>query len=201
MHLNINHLTKNPIVLVSVVMAVVGWFIAFIGACILGASAGGFWWTVIFELLLVAGLLFSIFKKVFHQYKVMFLVFLAVSIAMLTGNIDGLMHQYTGGAQAAGAGAVILIVMQFFWVILFGSTEESAVYQFVYSGLASSVSHNSMNNMQSSAKESKVALSSPEANSHYSQHQPSIASIPAPHMTPPPTTPHQTFMATALHPC
>lgn len=39
-------------------------------------------------------------------------MFLAVSIAMLTGNIDGLMHQYTGGAQAAGAGAVILIVMQ-----------------------------------------------------------------------------------------
>lgn len=35
-----------------------------------------------------------------------------MSIALLTGAIDGLMHYNTGGAQAAGAGAVILIVMQ-----------------------------------------------------------------------------------------
>lgn len=31
---------------------------------------------------------------------------------MLTSNIDGLMSRYTGGALAAGAGAIILIVMQ-----------------------------------------------------------------------------------------
>lgn len=75
------------------------------------------------------------------------------------------------------------------------------MYQFVYSGLASSVSQNGAGNMQSSPKESKVALSSPEATSHYSQHQPSVASIHTPHIHPPTPTPHQSFMATALHPC
>lgn len=38
---------------------------------------------------------------------------------MLTGNINGLMNWYTGGAQAAGAGAVMLIVMQVKYIYLF----------------------------------------------------------------------------------
>lgn len=40
------------------------------------------------------------------------MVFLGISISMLTGTIDGLMSYSSGGNQAAGAGAVILIVMQ-----------------------------------------------------------------------------------------
>lgn len=212
-HFNLSHITKNPIVLVSVIMSAVGWFIAFIGTCILGRFAGGFWWTIIYELLLIGGILFSVFKQVFHQYRMMFLIFLGVSIALLTGAIDGLMRYNTGGAQAAGAGAVIMIVMQFFWVILFGSTEDSAVYQFIYSGLVSPVSQNGVGNIHGSPKESKVALSSPEAGSQYSHHQ-SIGSIHntsmqhtsptiATHATalsPPQHQPPSKIMATALHP-
>lgn len=73
--------------------------------------------------------------------------------------------------------------------------------QFVYSGLASGVSQNGVGNTQSSDKESKIALSSPEANIRYSQHRASVASVNIPHTPPPPPTPHQTYMATALHPC
>lgn len=73
---------------------------------------------------------------------------------------------------------------KFFWVILFGSTEDSVVYQFIYSGFVSPVSQNNQNGL--SPKESKVALSSPEASSHYQMHQPSVASIPAHHQEQPP---------------
>ncbi|GAN03246.1 osmosensor protein [Mucor ambiguus] len=147
-----------------------------------------------------------------------FLVFLGISISMLTGTIDGLIHYTSGGNQAAGAGAVILIVMQFFWVILFGSTEDSLVYQFIYSGFVSPVSQNGVNigmHGNGSPKESKVALSSPEAASYHThQQQPSIASIhqhhhqspvmnspivvsPSPGMAPQQA---QKLTATALHP-
>ncbi|GAA5804395.1 hypothetical protein HPULCUR_009884 [Helicostylum pulchrum] len=189
-----------------------GWFIAFIGTCILGRSAGGLWWTVFYELFFLIGLFFTIFKQIFHQYQIMFALLLGISISMLTSNIDRLMVWHTGGAQAAGAGAVILIVMQFFWVILYGSTEESAVYQFVDSGIVSPVSQNGVGNIRGSPKESKLALSSPEANSHYNHNQASVASIniPMSHNSSPPTpAPHQVsqqapdvqkIMATALHP-
>lgn len=49
----------------------IGWIIAFIGACILGSSAGGFWWTVFFELFFLGGLFFTIYKQIFYQYRVM----------------------------------------------------------------------------------------------------------------------------------
>jgi hypothetical protein len=40
------------------------------------------------------------------------LIFLGISISLLTSTINGLMADNTGAYQAAGAGAVILIVMQ-----------------------------------------------------------------------------------------
>lgn len=113
---------------------------------------------------------------------------------------------------------------KFFWVILFGSTEDSLVYQFIYSGLVSPVSQNAVNmgmHGNGSPKESKVALSSPEATGYHThQQQPSIASIPQHHQhlqhhqspvmnspivasSSPGMAPQQAqnLAATALHPC
>lgn len=40
------------------------------------------------------------------------MIFLGVSIALLTQALNGLIYSYSPGAQVAGAGAVIVIVMQ-----------------------------------------------------------------------------------------
>jgi hypothetical protein len=74
------------------------------------------------------------------------------------------------------------------------------VYQFIYSGFGSPVSHQAGgigSNINGSPKESKVALSSPEANSHYNQ---SVASV---HQQTPPAVTEQPpkMMVSALHPC
>ncbi|KAI9277479.1 hypothetical protein BY458DRAFT_532634 [Sporodiniella umbellata] len=161
MRLNVTHITKNPLVLVSIFLASIGWLLAFVGACII-KRAGVFWWIVIYELLLLCGILFSIFRQVFHHYQLSFLVFLGVSIALLTSSISGLLNVDYVGYQVAGAGSVILIVMQFFWVILFGSTEDSAVYQYIYSG-------HTVNNHYT-AKESKLALATVNEEEHPHEH-------------------------------
>ena len=101
---------------------------------------------------------------------------------------------------------------KFFWVILFGSTEESLVYQFIYSGFVSPVSQNVVNigmhgsNGSPKDRESKIALSSPEAISYHThQQQPSIASIhqqsPVPTSGMAPSPQQQILTAIALHPC
>jgi hypothetical protein len=59
------------------------------------------------------------------------------------------------------------------------------VYQFIYSEFVSPVSQN---NNGLSPKESKVALSSPEASNHYQTHQPSVSSIPQQHQQSPLST-------------
>ncbi|CEP14411.1 hypothetical protein [Parasitella parasitica] len=172
MQLNTTHITKNPIILASAIMSVIGWLIAFVGACVIG-KAGLLWWIVIYELLLLGAIFFSIYRNVFHHHQIMFLAFLGISISLLTTTISGLMGYDSAGNQAAGAGAVILIVMQFFWVIVFGSSEESIVFQIVYSGFTFPRSQNTAAiGLHGSPKESKVALSSPEATGYaHQQHQ------------------------------
>ncbi|KAI8990782.1 hypothetical protein BDF20DRAFT_787605, partial [Mycotypha africana] len=133
MMLTIAHVRRNPILLVSAIMAMIGWLIMFVGGCIIG-RAGVLWWIIIYELLLIGGIFFCIFREVFHQYLSMFLIFLGVSISFLTSAISGLIAYRWSGDQAASAGAIILIIMQFFWVILFGSAPDSGVSQFIYSG-------------------------------------------------------------------
>lgn len=84
-------------------------------------------------------------------------------------------------------------------MIVFGSTEESAVYQFIYSQSGPVSQTNNVHHQGGSPKESKVALSSPEATSQYSQNHPSVASIPVMQQPQPQQPPK--IMATALHPC
>ncbi|KAG1053659.1 hypothetical protein G6F46_006958 [Rhizopus delemar] len=151
MRLTLAHITQNPIMMVSTALSIIGWFIAFIGTCIIG-KAGVFWWIIVYELLLLIGILFSIYKQIFHHYQLVFLVFLSVSISLLTSAINGLLNSYSIGYQVAGSGSVILIVMQFFWVILFGSTEDSVVFQYIYSGQVPQT--------YDTSKESKLALAS-----------------------------------------
>ncbi|KAI9481374.1 MAG: hypothetical protein EXX96DRAFT_566459 [Benjaminiella poitrasii] len=199
MQLSTAHITKNPIVLASAFMSAIGWLITFIGACIIG-RAGGIWWIVIYELLLVGGILFSTWRQVFHHYQVMFIVFLGVSIALLTSTIDGLLSYKSNGNQTAGAGAIILVIMQYFWVILFGSTKESWVYRIVYSGVVNTNANNAvnMNSIHGSPKESKVALSSPEATNDEHHSTVNIHQNISPVMMPQPQT---TISVVALHPC
>lgn len=106
-----------------------------------------------------------------------------------------------------------LKLQQFFWVILYGSTEDSAVYQAIYSTRISHVSPNV--NIGLTPKESKVALSSPEASGHYTHQSVSSVHHGQPIMTPthlvattpPPSAPPasmpqpQKSTAVALHPC
>ncbi|KAI7880872.1 hypothetical protein K492DRAFT_225783 [Lichtheimia hyalospora FSU 10163] len=57
---------------------------------------------------------------------------LAISIAMLTLLIEMFLSRGGGGSKAAAAGACVLVIMQYMWVFIFGSTEQSSVHGTVY---------------------------------------------------------------------
>jgi hypothetical protein len=53
------------------------------------------------------------------------LTFLAVSIAYLTGSIGTFVYSSNAAAAALSAGMIIMIIMQFLWVFVFGAEENS----------------------------------------------------------------------------
>ncbi|KAI8082766.1 uncharacterized protein BX664DRAFT_339007 [Halteromyces radiatus] len=138
MSLNITHVTRNPIVFSSAIIVAVGWFILFIGTCISGFK-GVVWWIIIYELGLILGIFYVLMKSAFPDYRLLILTCLAISITLLIQTIDSHLHVGMGSAKASAAGGIMIITMQFFWVIVFGSTPESWFHSAVY-GLPSSSS-------------------------------------------------------------
>jgi len=131
MAFDISNVTGNPIILLSGIFATIGWFIAFVAACIF-QLLGGYWWTIIYELLLLGGILFVIASDGLPQYRLVILSFLSISIGMLTSLISGFLSISATSAQAIGAGGIFMIIVQFIWVVIFGSDESSAVNRSVY---------------------------------------------------------------------
>jgi SHO1 osmosensor len=62
------------------------------------------------------------------------LTLLAISIVYLTYVIPLMLYNDQPGARAATGGAIILVIMQYFWVFLLGMSEESRLYRMFYGG-------------------------------------------------------------------
>ncbi|KAI8338750.1 hypothetical protein BC941DRAFT_451900 [Chlamydoabsidia padenii] len=120
----------NPIVLTVSILAVIGWFILFVGGCV-AAFHGITWWIIIYNLFVIVLVYVGTGCSKLANYKNMVMILLTISIVYLTYLIPILLDDdaTSHGARAAAGGAVILIICEFIWIFLFGSDEESWVHQ------------------------------------------------------------------------
>ncbi|CEP16031.1 hypothetical protein [Parasitella parasitica] len=130
-------IADNIFLLTTIAGALIAWLIAFIGACIFRRGiSGGAWWIVVYELLLIMAISATLLTNTYTHYRMMILTFLAASIAMLTLQLDYALPTtkftpgYRNGAGAYAAGYIILIIIEFLWVIVFGSEPESYIGSF-----------------------------------------------------------------------
>ncbi|KAI7847458.1 hypothetical protein BDC45DRAFT_526111 [Circinella umbellata] len=131
MNFNISHVTSNPIILCSTVLAGIGWLLTFIAACVTHLH-GASWWIVIYEFGLMMIIYLVLKKSMFNEYQLLLLILLAISIAMLTQLIEMFMNRTDQGSHAGAAGGCMLVIMQYLWVFIFGSTEQSAIVCSIY---------------------------------------------------------------------
>ncbi|KAI8367161.1 hypothetical protein EDC96DRAFT_507121 [Choanephora cucurbitarum] len=124
-------LVDNVFLLATLSLSMCAWVIAFVGACIIRQGlTGGAWWIIVYELLLIVVTLIIFITNTYIHYRYMILTFLAASISMLTYQIDfalplsKFLGGYRSGAGAYAAGYIILIIIQFLWVIMFGKETE-----------------------------------------------------------------------------
>ncbi|ORZ26014.1 hypothetical protein BCR42DRAFT_401418 [Absidia repens] len=119
----------NPIVLTVSILAVIGWFILFVGGCV-AAFHGITWWIIIYNLFVVVLVFVGTGCSALANYREMVMILLTISIVYLTYLIPILLDDASNlGARAAAGGAIILIICEFIWIFLFGSDEESWVHQ------------------------------------------------------------------------
>ncbi|KAI8146188.1 hypothetical protein BJV82DRAFT_655069 [Fennellomyces sp. T-0311] len=129
MAIAVHRLVQNRFILLTSILAVCAWIIAFAGAVSIQTLYGA-WWIVIYEAFIVTFSLLLFMTNSMAQYRLSFLTFLAASIPLLTIQADYVI-QYTkpsvprDGANAYAAGYIILVCVQYLWVIVFGSDPNS----------------------------------------------------------------------------
>ncbi|CAO3623038.1 unnamed protein product [Mucor hiemalis] len=124
-----SRLKQKPFILITSILALGGWAIAFGGACMLKVLNGA-WWVIIYQLCITLGNIIIFMSGSIPQYRLAMLTFLAASIPLLTIQID-YVAQYTKPnipkmpANAYVAGYIVLVIVQYLWILVIGSDEST----------------------------------------------------------------------------
>ncbi|ORX56989.1 hypothetical protein DM01DRAFT_1402599 [Hesseltinella vesiculosa] len=164
MTLNISHVTGSPIVFFSALATGVGWLTLTVGT-VLSGFHGLVWWVICYELALYVSILYVLMKATYPDYRLLIQTSLAISITLLTQIIDTHLHVGQSSAKASAGGAIVIVTMQFFWTIVFGSAPDSWIHGAIY-GLPSAT----IANAKYYDKEGAMPLSASYADSHDSVH-------------------------------
>ncbi|CAO3600062.1 unnamed protein product [Absidia cylindrospora] len=138
-------LSHNPFLLATTILAVCALLVSFAGACTLKVLQGA-WWIVVYQVIIVFGHTFIFMRGVLAHYRLAMLTMLAISIPLLTIQIDYIL-QYSKPAQlnrvaanAYAAGYIGLVIIQHIWVLVLGSEPQSYLGQLVQDNPAMSTS-------------------------------------------------------------
>ncbi|TFK56789.1 hypothetical protein OE88DRAFT_1721898 [Heliocybe sulcata] len=116
--------------LFTTILAVVGWFVAFISQAIANASfghnaVGVLWFAIFLQLFLILGVLHTLASDSISMHRFQISVFGAVAIVFAVQGVN--MGIFTGSSSldAMAAGWLILAVVDILWVLYFTSEEDS----------------------------------------------------------------------------
>ncbi|KAI9272861.1 hypothetical protein BDA99DRAFT_569146 [Phascolomyces articulosus] len=128
-----NIFIANHVLLLSCILAIVGWVVSFVGLCV-SATTGPFthvisWWITTFELTLVLLVSAVIWINAIDVYRPVILTMIAISVPYATQEIAHYIITSQPALFAASAGYIVLLVAQFSWLFLFGIQHQSLVFQ------------------------------------------------------------------------
>ncbi|KAI9301126.1 hypothetical protein BJ944DRAFT_291180 [Cunninghamella echinulata] len=143
-------LTHNTFLLATTILSVVSLIVALGGACALKVLQGA-WWIVIYEVIVVAGHTMIFMRGTLANYRLAMLTFLAISIPLLTIQIDYILNYSKPNlinrvaANAYAVGYIGLVIIQYIWVLALGSEPTSYFGQLAQEELPSMQHHNQLN--------------------------------------------------------
>ncbi|KAI8069860.1 uncharacterized protein B0P05DRAFT_551197 [Gilbertella persicaria] len=123
-------LIQKPFLLITSILALGGWSIAFTGACMLKVLHGA-WWVIVYQFCIVIGHMLIFMAGSMDHYRIAMMAVLASSIPLLTIQVDYViqltkaMVSKTPSANAYVSGYMILLVVHYAWIIVIGSDKTT----------------------------------------------------------------------------
>jgi len=134
--LDFTPIVTHYLFLFTSLLAVLAWFIAFIGQIIVTANFGNdrvgvLWFAIFLQLFLILGVLYTLASDSIAMHRFQISVFGAVAIVFAVNGVEAGIFTGIGSLDAMSVGWLILSMVDIIWVLYFTSEEDSlALYIF-----------------------------------------------------------------------
>ncbi|CAO1612919.1 unnamed protein product [Jaminaea pallidilutea] len=130
-------LFANKILLVTLILAVIGWFVAFIGQAAAEshdtAHLGRVWFGIFVQLFLIVGVVLTLASDSIGLVRLQISAWTIVALVFAVLGIDVGIYSNISSYQATAAGYFILTIVNIFWLFFFTAEEDSPAFNLFYS--------------------------------------------------------------------
>ncbi|KAF8899123.1 hypothetical protein BD779DRAFT_1487124 [Infundibulicybe gibba] len=128
--LDFTPIVTHYVFLFTSILAVLAWFIAFVGQAVATASFGNgevgvLWFAIFLELFLIIGVLYTLASDSISMHRFQISVFGAIAIVFSVLGVNQGIFTNRASLQAMSAGWLILAIVNILWVLYFTSEEDS----------------------------------------------------------------------------
>lgn len=135
---------RHPVFLVTFLLALIGWFVAFIGMCVAesdlnnlngGPSMGTLWFAIIFQFAIIVHLFIALARNALALHRWQIAIVTAVVVVFAINGVemiyqgqarDGLSS--SGALKAVGAGWLLCALADLVWILYLTSEEDTFFY-------------------------------------------------------------------------
>ncbi|KIJ54312.1 hypothetical protein M422DRAFT_25236 [Sphaerobolus stellatus SS14] len=122
----------HPVLLVTTILAIIGWFVGFIGQIVAQAQSHGgtstvgvLWFAIFLQLAVIAGVILTLASDSVALHRFQLSIFGAVSLVFAVIGVNQGIFTDDGALEAMSAGWLLLAIVDIIWLIYFTSEENS----------------------------------------------------------------------------
>ncbi|PVH76298.1 high osmolarity signaling protein sho1 [Cadophora sp. DSE1049] len=129
--MSMDNILGDPFALATVSIAMLAWFIAFVGSIIATAQKldNAFpnysWFAIAYMLCCIAGVFVVIASDTTQTYHVAIVGYLACGLVLTSSSVNSLIYSSNGAKEATAAGHILLSMVNIVWIFYFGSTPSA----------------------------------------------------------------------------
>ncbi|QSZ36976.1 hypothetical protein DSL72_009068 [Monilinia vaccinii-corymbosi] len=130
--MSIDNILGDPFALATISIALLAWFIAFIGSILATVShtpndglPNYSWFTIAYMICCIIGIYVVIASNTAQTYHVAIVGFLAAGLVLTSSSVNSLIYSSNGAKEATAAGHILLSMVNIVWIFYFGSTPSA----------------------------------------------------------------------------
>ncbi|KAI9337354.1 hypothetical protein DFJ73DRAFT_849130 [Zopfochytrium polystomum] len=147
-HFDITKLTSSVVLLVTLGLSLIAWFLSFVGVCILASwkvQLGALAFFTVYHLVIILLLLAIVLSSTLATYRVLLTTALGVGFVFLVSRLDftifnaqvkGVPTGIVNGLNLVSAGDIVLSLVLLIWVVVLGADDSSPIAKAATAGPA-----------------------------------------------------------------